>query len=108
LESSPLSNISFGFLKGVISTADLTPFVTGSAQPQVTIDSLKKFKLLIPSPEILRCYESFSSAFEDQIELNNEQIQTLANLRDTLLPRLISGQLRIADADPQLNKEVNS
>jgi hypothetical protein len=31
-------------------------------------------------------------------------ISTLENLRDTLLPRLISGQLRIADAEAELEK----
>jgi type I restriction enzyme S subunit len=35
----------------------------------------------------------------NKIDLLNKQIQTLANLRDTLLPRLISGQLRLPDVE---------
>jgi type I restriction enzyme S subunit len=104
LESSRQSAIPFGYLKGVISAADLTPFVTGSAQPQVTIDNLKNFKFLIPPLEILKCYETFSSAFEDQLEANAECAESLSRIRDTLLPRLISGQLRIADAEAELEK----
>ena len=82
-----------------MSISDLTPFVTGSAQPQVTIDNLKNFKLLMPQVEIMQSYESFSRIVEDKIQSNSNQTQTLANLRDTLLPRLISGQLRLPDVE---------
>ena len=98
LESSDTTLLPFGYLKGCISRADLTPFVTGSAQPQVTIDNLKNFKLLVPSFSTLKAFESFSSPIEDRIEENQKQAQTLSTLRDTLLPRLISGQLRLPEA----------
>ena len=55
--------------------------------------------------------QSVASAFADlispmfaKIRANSEQAQTLANLRDTLLPRLISGQLRLPDAEEQLSE----
>jgi type I restriction enzyme S subunit len=98
LESSDATPLLFGYLKGCISCADLIPFVTGSAQPQVTIDNLKNFKLLVPSDAAVRAFESFSAPIEDAIEANSQQAQTLATLRDTLLPRLISGQLRLPEA----------
>ena len=98
LESSDATPLLFGYLKGCISCADLIPFVTGSAQPQVTIDNLKNFKLLVPSDAAVRAFESFSAPIEDAIEANSQQAQTLATLRDTLLPRLISGALRLPEA----------
>ena len=104
LESSENSHIPFGYLKGCMSISDLTPFVTGSAQPQVTIDNLKNFKLLMPQVEIMQSYESFSRIVEDKIQSNSNQTQTLANLRDTLLPRLISGQLRLPDVVDHLGE----
>ncbi len=42
------------------------------------------------------------SPLQQKITENHRQAQTLANLRDTLLPRLISGQLRLPDAEQQL------
>jgi type I restriction enzyme S subunit len=99
LESNDSTLLPFGYLKGYMLGSDLIPFVTGSAQPQVTIDNLKVFKLLIPSIGPLKSFESFSSALEDRIEENDQQAQTLVTLRDTLLPRLISGQLRLPEAD---------
>lgn len=104
LESGPRSEIPFGYLKGCILSADLAPFVTGSAQPQVTIDNLKNFKFLFPLVEILQIYENYSSVIEDRIEANTQNINVISGLRDTLLPRLISGQLRITDAEAELEK----
>ena len=55
--------------------------------------------------------ETVLSAFSEIVQVlmgrtQTMQIQTLSNLRDTLLPRLISGQLRIADAQAELEKAM--
>lgn len=99
LESDESTNLPFGYIKGYMLNSDLTAFVTGSAQPQVTIDNLKVFKLLVPCASVLRAFESLSSVFENRIEENDRQISCLAELRDALLPRLISGQLRLTEID---------
>jgi type I restriction enzyme S subunit len=65
-------------------------------------------KAVVPSVECTNVFRCFVDPLVARIRNNELQIQNLATLRDTLLPRLISGQLRIADADPQLNKEINS
>ena len=94
LESGDLSFLPFGYLKGYMLNSDLTPYVTGSAQPQVTIENLKSFKILVPDENVLREYENISKVIEDRIDLNNEQMQILSDIRNTLLPRLMSGQLK--------------
>lgn len=100
LESN--ETLPFGYLKGFMSLSDLSVHVTGSAQPQVTIDNLKGFKIMIPSLPIVRAYEIVSLKIEDRIAQNNKHAETLAELRDTLLPRLISGQLRLPEAEAEL------
>ncbi|MDO8844104.1 restriction endonuclease subunit S [Methylicorpusculum sp.] len=102
LESNESTLLPFGYLKGYMLRSDLIPFVTGSAQPQVTIDNLKNFKILVPSTETLSAFESFSCKIEDRIEENTKQAQTLASIRDTLLPCLISGQLRLPEAEAMI------
>ncbi|HGN2510695.1 TPA: restriction endonuclease subunit S, partial [Pseudomonas aeruginosa] len=91
--------LPFSYLKGFMSSTDLTPYVTGSAQPQVTIENLKVFKILVPSEAVVAEFEGAAGLIEDRIEQNNIQAQTLTQLRDTLLPRLISGQLRLPEAE---------
>ena len=99
LESDFESRLPFGYLKGYMLRSDLSPFVTGSAQPQVTIDNLKVFRMLVPDDSVLRQFEATTSVLEDRIEDNLAQVKLLESLRDTLLPRLISGQLRLPEAE---------
>lgn len=98
--------LPFSYLKGFMSSTDLTPYVTGSAQPQVTIENLKVFKILVPSEAVVAEFEAAAGLIEDRIEQNNIQAQTLTQLRDTLLPRLISGQLRLPEAEALLEDSL--
>ena len=52
-----------------------------------------------PTQGILAAFDDISSPLDNLVIENEEQIRTLTTLRDTLLPRLISGQLRLSEAD---------
>lgn len=71
-----------------------------SGRQRVQADSVAAFPVAMPSNEDL--WQEFarvvSPAFKS-IKANAEAVETLAQLRDTLLPKLISGELRIADAE---------
>jgi type I restriction enzyme S subunit len=56
----------------------------------------------VPSIALLAEFVAVASALFERIVENEVQAQTLATLRDTLLPRLISGQLRLPAADALL------
>lgn len=92
------SNIPYGFLRQWSLNQDFTSFVSGSAQPQITIENLKPLQLLIPSKNIL---EEFTGSIEPLLiqkeELDRENFE-LKNLRDTLLPKLISGELEVNES----------
>lgn len=65
---------------------------------------LTQAKVVVPSEKILATANEPFVPLVDRIVENTLQANTLSNLRDTLLPRLISGQLRIADAETELEK----
>ncbi len=71
----------------------------GSAQANVSGSSLLSYSSIIPSDKILFQFNNTLAPIINTILSNYEQTQTLASLRDTLLPRLISGQLRLPDVD---------
>lgn len=52
-----------------------------------------------PSESVLRSFESTVSPLDSAIELNEQKLRTLTKIRDTLLPRLISGQLRLPETE---------
>ena len=66
----------------------------------VTVADLKRLQIIKPKKSILEYFDSVASPIHDEIFNNVQMIQSLSNLRDTLLPRLISGQLRLPDNTP--------
>jgi len=95
LERAKNKNISFEYLKYYCLNYDFTQFVTGSAQPQITIEELNNSEILIPPSILINKFSKIISNFETKIFSNKIQIQTLEKLRDTLLPKLMSGDVRI-------------
>jgi type I restriction enzyme S subunit len=61
---------------------------------------------VIPCDAVFKAFDEAVAVIRGRIFTNNTQAQTLATLRDTLLPRLISGQLRLPDADAALAEVV--
>jgi type I restriction enzyme S subunit len=60
---------------------------------------LHNLPFLIPPTQVVAKFEHQVFPIDQRIEANEQQTQTLAALRDTLLPKLISGELRVPDAE---------
>ena len=56
--------------------------------------------------ELVLAYETRVSPLDDRVEINERESLTLAALRDTLLPKLISGELRVKDAERFISQGV--
>ena len=69
---------------------------TGSVFPSLSAPDIRGFSVLKPSKEILEAYERTTRPLIQRIQQNHHQSRTLATLRDTLLPKLLSGELRVA------------
>jgi type I restriction enzyme S subunit len=69
----------------------------GSAVPSMTTQVLNNLNILLPKQEAIEEFDSYLTDYYDKIEANRKQIQSLTQLRDTLLPKLISGDIRVAD-----------
>jgi type I restriction enzyme S subunit len=68
-------------------------FVSGSAIPRVVLRDMKRAQLVVPSRKILDAFARTVAPLRKQIQRNVVQSRTLATLRDTLLPKLLSGKL---------------
>lgn len=68
---------------------------TGSTFPSWNGPVLKSYKVNAATTELRTKYSSFVQEFESQISLNAASIQDLSNLRDSLLPKLLSGELHL-------------
>ena len=73
-----------------------------SGRQRIQNDVLGRYMLAVPSLEIAAVFGSVIEPTQRSIAANHQSAQTLATLRDTLLPRLISGQLRLPEAESLL------
>ncbi|MFC4654008.1 restriction endonuclease subunit S [Rheinheimera marina] len=69
-----------------------------SGRQRVQNDVLGSFNLAIPDKPIATAFSQVVTPIQQSISANHKQAKTLAHMRDTLLPRLISGQLRLPEA----------
>ena len=81
----------FHFLK----EQDLASMNVGSAVPSMTTEILNNMPLDIPPNEIFERFEGTISPLYIKIKSNQTQIRTLTELRDTLLPKLMSGEISV-------------
>ena len=65
----------------------------GAVQQGIRMASLKSYTIAIPEKKVMLSFCSIIKPIVDYIQSNNEENDRLASLRDTLLPRLMSGEL---------------
>ena len=84
------------FVYHFMKSKDLASMNAGSAVPSMTTSILNAMELRIPSPETLESFESSVAPMYEMMQGNETQSHKLAELRDTLLPKLMSGRLDIS------------
>jgi type I restriction enzyme S subunit len=76
--------------------ADLESFNAGSAVPTLNRNHVHAQVAAIPPKKLIETFEGMAYPHFKKIDRNTKQIQTLSTLRDTLLPKLMSGEVRVA------------
>jgi type I restriction enzyme S subunit len=83
------------YLFHLLQSLNLATMNVGSAVPSLTTEVLNNILIAIPTKEVLLKFEEVVSSLFEQIEQNIEENQSLINLRDTLLPKLMKGEINI-------------
>lgn len=93
----PKSNISRYFLYHVTKPhiEFLNEIIVGTTVAHLSATDLKKMKLLIPSEELLSAFKQISEPIYEQEIVLKQQNTQLRQIRDRLLPRLVSGKLAV-------------
>ena len=73
---------------------------TGSVFPSLSAPDIKGFSVLMPSKAVIEAYERTTKPLIQRIQLNHRQSRALADLRDTLLPKLLTGEFNLRDFSP--------
>ena len=90
---TPKKNITSKYLYFYAKSQDING--TGTTQQQLTIPDFKLTKVLLPEKELISKFTNEVDKYYEKILLNKQQIQTLTQQRDGLLPKLMSGKVKI-------------
>ncbi|WP_148624683.1 restriction endonuclease subunit S [Aliarcobacter cryaerophilus] len=85
-------------MKSPLFTESVIEYTSGSAQPQLPIRDLNNVSFILPPEDIYNKIMEQVKPIYSKVFSNQKQIQTLENLRDTILPKLLSGEVRVKDA----------
>ena len=87
----------FHYFKYLFNTIEFENYATGSAQPQITISNIKDIEVVVPTEDIIKKFNKLLNPFFTlQLNLKKENIR-LEEARDTLLPKLMSGEIRVEE-----------
>ncbi|MEI6445898.1 MAG: restriction endonuclease subunit S [Nostocales cyanobacterium ELA583] len=102
---TPLANMKyFIYLKLSSSIELLESQARGSAQQNLSQEIVAKFPTVIPNDPILMSFERIAHPLFYQWIANLNQCQNLATIRNTLLPKLMSGEIRVKEAEKIIEK----
>lgn len=90
-----IKSSSYEYVYQLLKLLDYSSLNRGSTQPLLTQNDIKNLSIAIPVEDILHKFEELSSSIYRKVQCNKKENDILSQLRDTLLPKLISGEIRV-------------
>ena len=87
------------FVYHFVRSIDLESMNSGSAVPSMTTNILNAIELPIPDPDTLLTFDDIVAPIYQTMDHHRRESQELASIRDSVLPRLMSGELDVSDID---------
>jgi len=79
-------------------------YANGTTVLALPSEAVERMQMIVPDAETLRLYTGIVGEILEQKELNDYQTQCLSSIRDTLLPKLMSGEIRVPEAEKLLEE----
>ncbi|MEV4544744.1 restriction endonuclease subunit S [Micromonospora echinaurantiaca] len=93
------NSVSNEILLLALKLADVKPLVTGAVQPKLSMGNLKKLLLVLPTEGVTSQLESQLREIFELVQWKRAENRALGELRDALLPGLMSGAIQVRDAE---------
>ncbi len=90
-----LKSKNLNFLHNCLLLINWKSMNRGSTQPLITQNDLKNTRIILPQDRIIQNYEQIVHCFDIKFYNNNKEIYVLSQLRDILLPKLLSGEIDV-------------
>ena len=89
------NGVSTEFVYLLLSKTKISEYVTGAVQPKLNQANMNSIQILIPKSELITKFDDIIQPLFQKKRILFEQIQTLQQIRDSLLPKLMTGKIRV-------------
>ena len=96
----PKNAYTLSFIWPLLQTLGLNKMNTDAAVPGLNRNNAYRLEIPKPSNEVLQAFETIVFPLRQKIDVNDKENQTLAETRDYLLPKLMSGEVRVGEIAP--------
>ncbi len=100
----------FSFVLSIVSSDEFINYTnitsTGTRMPRTNWNDMSKYEIIIPSIEIVKTFNYQLVPFVNKIKSHIFESHILATLGDTLLPKLMSGEIRVKEAEKIINDKL--
>ena len=107
---APKNEHDFGLLLGTLSSPEFVDYADGTAggtrQPRTSWRDMARYGVAIPPEPIRERFTGVARQVEGYFRAHAAQTRTLTTLRDALLPRLLSGEIRVRQAEKLVEEAV--
>ena len=93
----PKENVGseFIYMSLLSERTNLNNLASGAAQQNLNVGIVKNYNVLVPEQKVLDEFNRIAKSYFLLLKKNTKESRRLAELRDTLLPRLMSGELKV-------------
>jgi type I restriction enzyme S subunit len=103
----PIGQIrSMAYLFHALRSLDLSSLSADSAVPGLNRNMAYMSDILVPPASILLEFDGHTNALMHKVHANDKESQMLSDIRDALLPKLLSGEIRVKDAEKFVEKAI--
>ena len=105
----PIDSEWFGIVLGFVSSDEFIAYTNaysaGTRMPRTNWKDMSRYEIALPQVEVSQKYTEFIRPLIERIIENIHQSHTLSQIRDALLPKLLSGEIRVDNVDKRLEKK---
>ena len=108
LKSPALSKFVYLWLRRLYDSEELFQFETGTTGIKnfAFVIFSERYPIVVPDIRVAEAFDRAVSPFFARIQVNSEESRTLATLRDTLLPKLLNGELRVNEVKAKVERMI--
>ena len=107
---TPRKHEWFGLVLGCVSSDEFINYTdaasTGTKMPRTNWDDMARYKVVLPAGDIAETFTGIVGALVDRIVASIAESHTIVEIRDALLPKLLSGEIRVKDAETLLEDSI--